>query len=222
LRKKLLALIVIVVTAAAGFVGFLYGGIGTREQLGQSPSPSTASGYPYSCLDVGFPCVILSYRGWVYSSLGDCEPGYFNDVLLILEVSFLNNGYDRTPTGQSSMSSPSYGYYFHVAVEYHDVLNGTFQYDAILSDYLSCLGQSNIMPITDIANGLTVKGYLLFDVPADFESYTLIYRPESGSYNIGYVNEGYLPLALLGSQSWYGVSAAKSEYPDNHHLEIFR
>jgi hypothetical protein len=172
------------------------------ESLTQITATTTASGYPPSCLNFGFPCVIIPYHGWIYSSFGSCnpKPGY---VFLILMVSFWNNGYDTAPTGPHS--GLNYGYYFHLAVD-----DG--QYDPI---YLSCMNSNDRLPVTDVLNGLTVQGYLTFEIPANFKSYSLIYKPETGSYNVRYSNEGFttatasaITLGTWGARDWKNPSVS--------------
>jgi hypothetical protein len=157
--------------------------------VGRPFSTTTALGYASSCLNVGFPCVIISYHGWVYSDFGTCsatprgsprcypKAGY---VFLILMVSFWNNGYSTAPTGPHS--GLNYGSYFHLGID------ESSQYDPI---YLSCLSSNTLLPITDVRNGLTAHGYLTFEVPNNFKSYSLMYKPETGSYNVLYSNEGF-------------------------------
>jgi hypothetical protein len=45
--------------------------------------------------------------------------------------------------------------------------------------------------MTNVVNGLAVSGYLAFEIPANFGSFTLRYQPPSGNYNIQYVNQGF-------------------------------
>jgi hypothetical protein len=163
--------------------------ITTAFIVGRPFSTTTASGYASSCLNVGFPCVVISYHGSVYSEFGTCtatprgsprcypKAGY---VFLILMVSFWNNGYDTAPTGPQS--GLKYVSYFHLAV------GESSQYDPI---YLSCMSSNTLLPITDVLNGRSVHGYLAFEIPTNFKSYSLIYKPETGSYNVLYSDEGF-------------------------------
>jgi hypothetical protein len=95
--KKTLAVLAIVVAAAAGFVGLLYGGgltLGTKTEtetvtsvlpITITASTPTPSGYVY-----------IAYYGYIYSRFGDYTPptGY---KLLVLYIVVVNHGYDSVP-----------------------------------------------------------------------------------------------------------------------------
>lgn len=123
--------------------------------------------------------VLINYYGYVFTEFGDCKPstGY---VFLVLWISVQNVGYDSVPTALAGFGNP-YPYYFYLAV-------GNQQFNGFP---LRCQSSNEILPMTNVTNGLTVSGFLTFEVPANFESFTLIYRPPSGNYNVQYVNQGF-------------------------------
>jgi len=51
---------------------------------------------------------------------------------------------------------------------------------------------SNALQSTpNVLNGVTVHGYIAFEIPINFRSYSLMYEPETGVYNVLYLDEGF-------------------------------
>jgi hypothetical protein len=163
--KKTLAVLAIVVAAAAGFVGALYGGgvsLGTKTETVTSVLPititastTTTSGYVY-----------IAYYGYIYSRFGDYTPptGY---KLLVLYIVVVNHGYDSVPIAPQ--------YFYLDFGNYHEQISPTYE-----------VRVQNSLQQTDVLNGLQVVGYLPFLIPANGSSYSLIYKPASGDYNVQY------------------------------------
>ncbi len=139
-------------------------------------------------IQTGIPYVLIKYYGFTYTSFGSCNPksGY---IFLILNIHFENHGYDTAPTG--SHSGLNFGWYFYLDID-------GFQHD---SYYLSCMGSSDRLPSTDVLNGLSVWGFLAFEIPAGFRSYSLIYKPETGNYNVRYIDEGFTSVQVQTSMT---------------------
>lgn len=123
--------------------------------------------------------VLIRYFGFVYTSFGGCTPSS-GHVYLILSIQVDNHGYERIPIAAQGFGNP-YPYYFYLAVG-NQQINGY---------PLGCMQSSATLPMTDVLNGLSVKGYLAYEVPADFGSYSLIYQPPTGNYNVQYANQGF-------------------------------
>lgn len=101
-------------------------------------------------------------------------------MLLIVHILIENHGYDRVPIASTTLGN-LYPYYFYVAVSGQ-------QFNVISS---SCILSNETLPMTDVVNGLSVKGFIVYDVPANFGSCTLIYQPPSAeNYKIEYVDLG--------------------------------
>jgi hypothetical protein len=178
----MLAVLILVVAGAGGFVGLLYGGglsLGTKSvtvvQTVYQPVTVTVSTTTPNAY------VLITYRGWIYTSFGSCSPksGY---IFLILSIYVKNCGYDTVPTGPHS--GLNYGWYFHLDVDNR-------QFDPYS---LSCMASSDRLASIDLLNGLWTRGFLAFEIPANFKSYSLIYKPETGNYNVQYVNEGFTTM----------------------------
>lgn len=123
------------------------------------------------------PYVLITYYGWVYTKFGGCSPSSGN-VLLIVHILIENHGYDRVPIASTTLGNP-YPYYFYVGISNQ-------QFDVISP---SCTLSNETLPMTDVINGLSVKGFVTYEVPANFGSYILIYQPP-GNYKIQYVDLG--------------------------------
>jgi hypothetical protein len=125
------------------------------------------------------PYVLVTYYGYTFTEFANCKPdaGY---IYLDLWISIKNLGYDSVPTASLNFGN-SNPYYFYLAVGGQEFIGFP----------LSCEKQSEILPMTNVVDGLTVSGYLAFEIPANFGSFTLIFQPPSGNYDIQYVNEGF-------------------------------
>jgi hypothetical protein len=181
ISKRTLAALAVLVAVAGGFIGLLYGGgvnfgtktvtvvqIVTSYVTTSAPTPTTNQ------------YVAIAYSGWIYASWGSYTPKT-GDVVLILGVTVENHGYDSFPTG--SHSGFNWAYYFHLAV-------GNQQFDPLYPSDLQ-----DKLPMTDVLNGLTVKGYIAFEIPANFGTYSLIYKAETGTYNVRYFNYGVTTIS---------------------------
>jgi hypothetical protein len=137
-------------------------------------------------LQAGGQYILVRYVGYAYTSWGTYtpEPGY---MVLILGVQIENHGYDSFPTG--SHSGMNWAYYFHLAVNNQ-------QFEPL---YLSNLNDQ--LPLTDVLNGLMTKGYLAFAVPDYLGSYGLIYKSETGRYNVQYLNLGLTSITETQTQT---------------------
>lgn len=125
------------------------------------------------------PTISITYYGYTFTEFSDCKPDA-GSIFLDLWISIDNQGYDNVPTASTNFGN-SYPYYFYLDI-------GNQQYNGFP---LSCQSSNQRLPITNVVNGLTVSGYLAFEIPANFGSYTLIYQPPAGNYNVQYVDEGY-------------------------------
>jgi hypothetical protein len=107
-----------------------------------------------------------------------------------LQISIQNKGYERVPLAKSGFGNP-YPYYFYLAV-------GNQQFNGFP---FSCIRSDANLPMTEVLNGLTVTGYLTFEIPANFGSYSLIYKSETESYNVQYVNLGVTSVTETQTQT---------------------
>jgi len=179
-------LLAVAVFSAFGTLTLVILNAQSRNNFPSSPQPQTVSVSTTPAVQAGGQYVLVTYVGYTYASWGSYtpEPGY---VVLILGVRIENHGYDSFPTG--SHSGLNWAYYFHLAV-------GNQQFDPL---YLSDLRDK--LPLTDVLKGLMIKGYLAFAVPANFGTYNLIYKPETGSYNVQFVNLGVTSITETQTQT---------------------
>jgi hypothetical protein len=125
------------------------------------------------------PSISITYYGYTFTEFSNCKPDA-GSIFLDLWISIDNQGYDNVPTASTNFGN-TYPYYFYLDV-------GNQQYNGFP---LSCQLSNERLPMTNVVNGLTVSGYLAFEIPANFGPYTLIYQPPSGNYNVQYNDEGY-------------------------------
>lgn len=117
------------------------------------------------------PTVVINYYGWVYGTFAGYipEPGR---TVLVVYLQIENHGYDRVPI------APNY-FYLSVGAQHQ-------QFSPV---YIPRLMET--VPVTDVLNGLTVKAYVAFSIPVGFGMYSLVYQPDTGSYDVQYVNQGF-------------------------------
>lgn len=177
------ALAVIAIVALAGVVVVHQTAVRT---VSKQSSTSTYTLPQTSTVQPRAPYVLINYFGWVYTKFGDCAPSHGN-VYLELQIEVENHGYDQVPIASETPGAPcpfyypcSYPYYFYLAV-------GNQHFDGFP---MPCGPNSETLPLTDVLNGRSVSGFLTFEVPVSFGTYSLIYQPPTGNYTIQYVNAG--------------------------------
>jgi hypothetical protein len=177
-----LAVIAIVALAAVVVVQQI-----ALENVSKQSSTSAHITPQISTIQPPAPYLLIRYFGWVYAQLGDCTPSHGN-VYLDLHIEVENHGYNRVPIASTTFGNPCpyyypcyYPYYFHLTV-------GNQQFNGFP---MPCGLSSETLPMTDVLNGLSVRGSLTFEVPANFGTYSLIYQPPTGNYSVQYVNEGF-------------------------------
>jgi hypothetical protein len=195
----MLAVLILVVAGAGGFVGLLYGGglsLGTKTVTETTYQPVTIT--PETSTQAANQFVFIEYYCYPYSSYGSYkpQPGY---TILFLYLKMQNQGYDIVP-----IASHSGSYNFYLVANYAEQFNPI---------YLS--GLKNALPMTDLLNGLRTYGYITFEIPSDYLDYPirLIYKPETGNYNVQSVNVG-----VEGAKE--KVSLESYDWTDLNHLVI--
>lgn len=118
------------------------------------------------------PYILVTYYGQSNSTEYGCVPSS-GDTFLAVHVTIENLGYSSISTGG----------------DWYAVINN--------QEYAGrggCIGQLGIM---DVLNGLSVTGWLLFEVPANYGTFSIVWVPETLSglnvvtmnYNIQYVHQ---------------------------------
>ncbi len=114
------------------------------------------------------PYVLIAYSGQTLSSGYSCTPASGNAFLAVM-ITVQNHGYD------SVFVSP---------IDFYVVI-GNQQY-AYSPETYSCIG-SNLSSIS-VLNGLSVTGWLLYEVPANYGTFNLLWDHPS-SVNVQYVHQ---------------------------------
>jgi hypothetical protein len=134
--------------------------------------------------------VFIQYYGYPRTALGSYKPkpGY---MILLLYIEIQNQGYESLP-----IASPSGSYNFYLVANYNQQFNPV---------HLSSL--ENELPRANLLNGLRTYGYIAFELQSSYLTYPtwLIYKPETGNYNVRYVNvglEGAYEQVSLASYNW--------------------
>ncbi len=119
------------------------------------------------------PYILVWYAAKTTTSIGSLTPASGN-TFLIVTMTIENHGYGAdTPTTD----------WHH---DFYIVINGA-QY--IPSAATSSL--VDILPVTEVGDGLAVVGSIAFEVPVNFVEFSLVYSPPSPDliYNIQYVRQ---------------------------------
>lgn len=141
----------------------------------QVPTTSSASSAFTTSSQTTGPYVLIVWHGEVYSSWDSYTPSAA-DVYLFVSISIQNHGYDSVPTAQPSGLFRSYYFYLNVDGQ---------QFEPISIDLNGFAGGE--LPMTGVLNGLTVNGGLAFEIPAHFQSCSLIYVPQNETFNVRYL-----------------------------------
>ncbi len=115
----------------------------------------------------GTPYVLITYSAQTMNSIGFSTPVTGNTFLAVY-VKAENHGYDRV--------------YVYRADFYVIVGSQQFQYSS------STFSLSNYLPSTDVFNGLSVAGYVVYEVPANYGTFTLFWDHPS-NVNVQYVHQ---------------------------------
>ena len=112
------------------------------------------------------PYVLIKYSARTANSISFWTAASGN-TFLIVTVMIENHGYEKVYVSSSL---------FYVIVGNQQFTSATATY--ALSGYL---------PSTDVFDGLTLTGSIAYEVPADYRTFSLLYKPLYGQYNIQYV-----------------------------------
>jgi hypothetical protein len=114
---------------------------------------------------------------WAYADSVLLSRKPFNGYLwLLVGMSIENYGYDRIPMDWNNF----------VVVMSHGGKKHQFNAHSPTRSF------SQPLLTNDILNGLTAYGYLIYEIPGNFDptKYTLLYKPQSGNYDVRYANRG--------------------------------
>lgn len=114
---------------------------------------------------------------WAYADSVLLSRKPFNGYLwLLVGMSIENHGYDRIPMDWNNF----------VVVMSHGGKKHQFNAHSPTRSF------SQPLLTNDILNGLTAYGYLIYEIPGNFDptKCTLLYKPQSGNYDVRYANRG--------------------------------
>jgi hypothetical protein len=115
--------------------------------------------------------VYIEYWAYADRSIGSYKPreGY---VWLLVGMSIENHGYDSIPLSWNN---------FYVTLD-----NWQFNAHGVTYEINGYLSTPSLL------DGLKTTGYLVYEVPGNYDlnKYTLVYKPETGNYNVKCLNEG--------------------------------
>lgn len=129
------------------------------QQIGRATSTTASLSGSY---------VLVTYRGIANSTYYSCSPSS-GDVFLAVKVTIENHGY------ASVFVSPLDFY----------VIVGNQQYPYSIGTY-SCIG--NGLSSISVLNGLSVTGWLLYEVPADYGTFSLLWN-HPNSVSVQYIQQ---------------------------------
>lgn len=136
----------------------------------QQPTGQQAS------IAVGTPYVLVTYSGVASNALNALPSGYdctasSGNTFLTVKISVENYGYDHVYIDQP---------------EFYVVINS--QEYPPRGSVFSCIG--GLLPEVDLLNGLSDTGWLLYEVPANYGTFSLVWTHSTQSdVNVQYVHQ---------------------------------